>query len=180
MNAPSLTGQLVRLSMIESEEDFLQWAAWYRDGEYQRLLDTDPAALYTPAQIKTWLETKSGSFTLFGIRKLPEDRLIGFVDLSDFDWRVRSAWTGIGIGERDSWGKGYGTEAMRLLLQYAFASLNLNRVNLTVFSYNERAYRSYRKCGFCEEGRVRQLINRYDQRWDMVYMGILREEWQGT
>ncbi len=178
MTPPSLTGQSIRLSLIESEADLLQWAAWFRDGEFQRLLDTDPAGLHTPAELKTWLEAEQGAFTLYGIRTLSDDRLIGFVDLTGFDWLARSAWTAIGIGEREYWGKGLGTEAMRLMLKYAFETLNLNRVNLTVFDYNQRAYRSYRKCGFIEEGRVRQLINRYEQRWDMIYMGILREEWQ--
>ncbi len=178
MNAPCLSGQLVCLSPIESEEDLQQWAAWFRDGEFQRMLGTDPAALHSPEELKAWLEKDLASFCLFGIRSVADGRLIGFCDLSGFDWTAHSAWTAIGIGERDLWGKGFGTEAMRLLLQYAFATLNLNRVSLTVFGYNDRAYRSYLKCGFSEEGRARQCLNRFDQRWDMVYMGILREEWQ--
>jgi len=177
MSTLTLSGNLVRLTLMQSEEDLLQWSTWYRNGDFSRFLDANPALLYTPAQIKSWLEADRVEFTLFGIRTLAEDKLIGFVDLDGFDWVSRSAWTAIGIGGRDNWGKGYGTEAMRLLLRYAFATLNLNRVNLDVFGYNQRAYRSYVKCGFKEEGRERQALNRFNQRWDTVYMGILREEW---
>jgi RimJ/RimL family protein N-acetyltransferase len=100
------------------------------------------------------------------------------VDLAGFDWSARTAWTSIGIGSPENWGKGYGTEAMSLLAAYAFETVNLNRVNLNVFGYNERAFRSYLKCGFKEEGRVRQILLRNNQRWDMIYMGLLREEWK--
>jgi RimJ/RimL family protein N-acetyltransferase len=99
------------------------------------------------------------------------------IDLSGIDWVAGSAWVGIGIGEPADWGKGYGTDAMRILLRYAFAWLNLHRVTLNVFGYNERAVRSYIKCGFTEEGRMRQWLNRGDQRWDLIHMGILKEEW---
>jgi RimJ/RimL family protein N-acetyltransferase len=82
------------------------------------------------------------------------------------------------VGEREYWGRGYGTEAMRLVLQFAFQELNLHRVSLGVFAYNERAIRSYEKAGFRIEGRLRQGIHRVNQRWDEVVMGILRSEWE--
>jgi RimJ/RimL family protein N-acetyltransferase len=66
---------------------------------------------------------------------------------------------------------------MKLVLRYAFLELNLRRVTLNVFEYNERAIRSYEKAGFRLEGSQRQAIQREGRRWDMVYMGILREEW---
>ncbi len=180
MIAPILTGKLVRLDVLNAEEDLEQWAGWFRNGEFQRLLDDTPAALYTPAQIKEWLEKAPAGYTIFGIRTLCDDRLIGFVELSGFRWSARSAWVGIGIGLREFWGGGYGTEAMRLVCKYAFETVNLNRINLNVFEYNERAYRSYVKCGFKEEGRSRQAMLRDGKRWDVIYMGLLREEWQAV
>ena len=84
---------------------------------------------------------------------------------------------GIGIGERQDWNNGYGTDAMQVILRYAFMELNLRRVTLNVFEYNPRAIRSYEKAGFRHEGRIRQYLNRDGQRWDILYMGILREEW---
>ena len=86
----------------------------------------------------------------------------------------------IGIGEPDAWNKGYGSEAMRLMLRYGFEELNLNRVSLGVFSANPRGIRSYEKCGFVHEGRMREFARRDGQYWDLVFMGILREEWEAT
>jgi RimJ/RimL family protein N-acetyltransferase len=84
---------------------------------------------------------------------------------------------GLGIGETNYWSKGYGTDAMNVLLRFAFIEINLRRVTLTVFEYNPRAIRSYEKAGFRHEGRKRQLLHREGKRWDELYMGILREEW---
>ena len=84
---------------------------------------------------------------------------------------------GIGLGEREYWGKGYGTDAMKIILRYAFTELNLRRVTLDVFEYNQRGVRSYEKAGFVVEGRERGLILREGRRWDVIYMGILREDW---
>ena len=92
-------------------------------------------------------------------------------------WAHGEGWVGIGLGERDYWGNGYGTDAMRLMLRFAFDELNLWRVSLGVFAYNPRAIRSYEKAGFRREGLVRGDCRRDGQRWDSVFMGILRDEW---
>jgi RimJ/RimL family protein N-acetyltransferase len=85
---------------------------------------------------------------------------------------------GLSIGARENWGKGYGTEMMHLLLRYAFMEVNLRRVTLAVFEYNPRAIRTYEKAGFRHEGRVRGRLKRDGKRWDMLIMGVLREEWK--
>jgi RimJ/RimL family protein N-acetyltransferase len=74
-------------------------------------------------------------------------------------------------------GKGYGSEALKLLLQFAFLELNLHRIGLDVISYNEPAIRSYIRSGFSEEGRVREAIYREGKRYDRIYMGLLKQEW---
>jgi RimJ/RimL family protein N-acetyltransferase len=93
-------------------------------------------------------------------------------------WNHGDSFVGISIGEREFWDKGYGTDAMRVLLRYAFSELNLHRVSLTVFEYNPRAIRSYETAGYKVEGRERKFLKRGGKRWDMLYMGILRQEWQ--
>ena len=103
--------------------------------------------------------------------------LIGEVDLWLESWAHGEAWTGVVIGERDRWGHGYGTEALWLILRYAFTELNVRRVSLNVFANNLRAIRSYEKTGFRHEGVVRSDCRRDGERWDTVFMGILREEW---
>jgi RimJ/RimL family protein N-acetyltransferase len=169
----------VRLAVFDPEKDADAMAKWNLDSEYSRLLGAEPAYMWTPKQIKDFLEKEKDVF-FFIIHDLADDRPIGLIDLSGFNWSARHAWVGIGLGEREFWGKGYGSDAMRVLLRYAFAELNLNRVNLNVFEYNERAYKSYLKCGFVEEGRTRQAMLREGRRWDMIFMGILKSEWEAA
>ena len=173
-------GKLVRLAGIDPDEISKSFAQWSRDSEYMRLLDTDPPRLRSSKSIKEWtekeLEENQGMYW-FAIRTLNDDRLLGDITLSVISWGSRDAYAGIGIGAREFWGKGYGTEAMQLLLRYGFIELNLRRISLTVFEFNQRAVRSYEKAGFHLEGRQRQGMKREGRRWDILYMGILREEW---
>jgi RimJ/RimL family protein N-acetyltransferase len=94
------------------------------------------------------------------------------------DWKNRVGNVGIVIGEKEHWGKGFGTEALQLLVDYGFGVLNMHRIELETFDFNERAYKSYTKIGFKEEGRKRQahyIDGRHD---DVVFMGFLQEEWR--
>ena len=173
-------GKLVRLTGIDPEEASKTFAQWNRDSEYMRLLDSDPPRLHSSKAIKEWLEKdleRRTDMYWFAVRALEDDRLLGDVTLSVINWGSREAFTGIAIGVREFWGKGYGTDAMALLLRYGFLELNLRRISLNVFEFNQRALRSYEKAGFRLEGRQRQFIQREGCRWDILYMGILREEW---
>jgi ribosomal protein S18 acetylase RimI-like enzyme len=76
------------------------------------------------------------------------------------------------------WGRGYGTEATRMMLAHAFQNLGIHRVSLAVFAFNERAIRSYRKVGFTVEGRAREAIFRDGRFWDEISMSILEPEWR--
>ena len=109
-----------------------------------------------------------------------DGQLIGQCALFQFDEVAHTAMLGIGIGDKSYWGRGYGGEAIRLLLDYAFRLRNLRRVWLSVNSTNERAIRAYRACGFVEEGRLRQHVWSNGAYIDLVYMGLLRTEWQST
>ena len=115
---------------------------------------------------------------LFGIVVRETDRLIGSTGLSQIDLRNQNASFGMMIGEKSAWGKGYGTEATRLVVRYAFEELHLNRVQLHVYAYNLRGIRVYEKVGFRREGVLRQA-HVYDNRfWDTVVMAMLCEEWE--
>ena len=173
-------GKLVRLAGLEPEEVSKSFVQWNRDSEYTRLLDTDPPRLHSSKAIKEWIEKdleKQTDIYWFAVRALEDERLLGDITLSVINWGSRDAFAGIGIGEREFWGKGYGSDAMQLLLRYTFTELNLRRVSLTVFEFNQRAQRSYEKVGFRIEGRQRQIMQREGRRWDILYMGILREDW---
>lgn len=111
----------------------------------------------------------------FGIEA--DDTLIGICALFDEDSVNATAELGITIGDKAYWGRGYGRDAIRTLLDYAFRLRNLRRVFLHVIGTNERAMRAYRACGFIEEGRLRQHVWSNGAYVDEVIMGVLRDEW---
>lgn len=172
------TGQTVRLALVDPEADSKLFADWRRDSEYSRLLDSSPISLLPHQMDKEWIEKENLDSYVFMIRRLEDDQTIGFIELDGIGWRSRNGWVGIGIGARENWGKGYGTEAFRILIRFAFRELNLRRLSLTVFEYNPRAIRSYEKLGFEVEGRDREWLHRSGRRWDMIHMGLLRREWE--
>lgn len=175
-------GQLVRLSAFDHEEFGKVYANWNRDSELKRLMDSGASILYSEKAGKEFFEKMvkddSPDHHFFSIRALEDNRLLGDINLDVVNnWLGRNAFVGIGIGNREDWSKGYGTDAMNLVLRFAFTEINLHRVTLTVFEYNPRAVRSYEKAGFRHEGRIRGALLRDGKRWDMFFMGILREEW---
>jgi RimJ/RimL family protein N-acetyltransferase len=183
MNDRLLRGELVRLAALNLETDVETIAGWTRDSEFSHLLETGAPELWTAQSARAQLaeeqddEKSKGRRFSFGIRALADDRLIGFVDLEVNHWPQREGWLGIGIGRREDWGQGYGTDALQVLARYAFAELNLERLTLNVFAYNERAVRSYLKAGFIVEGRQRERLRRGARRYDMIFMGLLRADW---
>jgi len=174
-------GELVRLSIVAPDVRARCSLQWERHTAFLRYLDSAPAILYSSKKFQEWYEKdddeKTAKETSFDILALSDDRVLGFVGLFVEHPSHAEAWVGIGIGQRDDWSKGYGTDAMRLALRYAFTEMNLHRVSLGAFAYNPRAIRSYEKAGFCYEGRERDVLNRDGERADIVYMGILRSEW---
>lgn len=119
-------------------------------------------------------EDPSSRVLVISLRK--DNTCIGTTGCHNIDWRNRSAELGIVIGKPEYLGKGYGTEATDLLLDFSFNELNLHRVYLHVFDFNRRAVRSYQKCGFVEEGRLRDAFFREGHYHDIMVMGILEEE----
>ena len=175
------TGTLVQLSAYDPEEVGKAFSGWSRDSEYWRLMDAGPAYLFSTKgaiqHFEKGAEELDPAVYCFGVRRLADDKLIAEMVLEVINWTGRDAFIGLSIGERENWGKGYGTEMVNLLLRFAFLEINLKRVTLTVFEYNPRAIRVYEKLGFHHEGRERKLLQREGRRWDMLFMGILREEW---
>lgn len=105
-------------------------------------------------------------------------QFIGICALFNIEQTARTCELGISIGDKTAWGQGYGRSTINLLLEYAFLYHNFHKMTLRVNGRNERAIRAYRACGFVEEGRQRDQVwsnGRYD---DVVYMGILRQEWK--
>ena len=178
--ADYLVGEKVRLVPQDAERDSKLIANWRNNSEYLRLMDGDTAILFSVENIKKWLEGNENSddFAFFVIKDKTDDLVIGEIGLSGFKGQHANAWVGISIGDPENWGKGYGTDAMQVILKYGFGILNLNHVSLTVFEYNQRGVRSYEKAGFKLEGVQRQFLQRDGRRWDMYRMGILKSEWE--
>ena len=172
-------GRLVRLAAQDPEHDGEAQARWSYNSEFLRLLDSDPARPRTAKyyQDEGARHAERAHVFAFNIRALENDRLLGFISLWVGHWASGEGQVGIGIGERAHWGRGYGTDAMDMLLRYAFAKLNLARISLEAFAENPRAIRSYEKAGFTLEGTQRQWARRDGRRNNVVVMGILREDY---
>ncbi len=182
MDSNLFTGKLTRLAAAGPEELGELYARWSRDSEFMQLWDTGVPQPRDVKRTQEWFKQelekeRPGNFG-FLIQRLEDDRSIGLIGLWDTFSPHRSAWVSIGIGERELWGKGYGSDAMNVILRYGFVELNLHRVNLVTFGFNHRAIRSYEKVGFVREGNLRAAMLRYGERQDLVMMGILRSEWQ--
>ncbi len=178
MTTGIFTGKLVRLIVPDLNTDPQRTAAWSQDSEYMRLYDINLVMVLSPQSEKEDLEKRVSRNVWFMIQALSTGQVIGEVSLGGIDYPAGNAWLGIGIGNRDFWGKGCGSDAVRLMLNFGFREMNLRRVSLSVAEYNERALRVYEKLGFVVEGRCRKTILRFGRRWDKIMMGLLREEWE--
>jgi RimJ/RimL family protein N-acetyltransferase len=173
--APLFKGKLVRLA-APLPEDSEHFANWSQDDVYLRLLDDDPIRPLNAAHFAHFASPGSSDY-YFHLRTLADDTLIGFVVLFNIKWSNQSAELAIGIGLPEYRDKGYGSDGLRLILNYGFNELSLYRVGLTVIDYNAGAIRAYERVGFVREGVRRQAIQRNGSRFDLICYGILRDEW---
>ncbi|HYM16735.1 MAG TPA: GNAT family protein [Dehalococcoidia bacterium] len=176
-----IQGALVNLRPPELD-DLDRDTRWINDREVTRYLSA--RYLVSRAAEEAWLRDHAGrplsfSHAWFAI-ETKDGRHIGNTDLFEIVPEDRKANLGILIGEKDCWSKGYGTDAVRTLVRFAFDEMNLNRVELHVFAYNPRAVAAYRKAGFVEEGRMRAAHYAEGAHHDVIVMAALREGWRGA
>jgi RimJ/RimL family protein N-acetyltransferase len=174
-----LKGNKVQLEPVKREyiESYLKWL---NDPEIIQYL-----SIFIPLtrmMEEDWIDNLKNRkdtlvFAIITSEENDKKKLIGNCGLHDIDWKNRHCAVGIMIGEKEYHGKGYGTEAMELLIKYGFEEVNLNRIQLHVYDFNIRAIKSYTKIGFVEEGRMRQAMFKKGEYHDMVLMSILHEEW---
>ncbi len=128
----------------------------------------------------SWLHNKvdKGEVAQFIIHSDELEKDVGSVYLRDIDYNYQKAEYGIFIGEETARGHGIGAAAGKLILEYGFEVLNLNRIFLRVFARNERAINSYKKAGFVYEGLFRQDVIIDGVKEDVVFMSILREDYE--
>ncbi len=175
-------GDRVRLRAME-RSDIPTFVRWFNDPEVRRylLMHTPPSS----AQEEQWFEDilqrqQRQEVFIFVVEARIEDEWapIGNISLFRINWKDRWAIFGIALGEKAHWDKGYGTDATRTMLRFAFEELNLHRVELEVFDENARARRCYEKVGFRYEGTRRQAAFFEGRYHDSHLMSILREEFQ--
>jgi len=172
-------GERIRLTALRPEDAPLM-VRWYEDGEFSRLWDSSVSRPKTEASIRKWFEDTDSAKDeyAFAIRLMYSDEMIGYIDVSGIQWNHGTGWIAIAIGDPVNRGKGFGYEAIMLALQFAFHEINLHRVQLTVFSYNERAIKLYERIGFTREGVYREFLSRDGRRYDMMLYGLLKREWE--
>jgi RimJ/RimL family protein N-acetyltransferase len=170
-------GEKVQLRPLE-RDDLPRFVRWFADAEVRRHL-----SIYLPfslAQEERWFDSlldrlKSEQTVLMAIETI-DGVLIGNVGLDAINWKDRNAELGIVIGEKEYWNQGYGTDAIRTILQVAFDQMNLHRVFLRVDADNPRGIRCYEKVGFRLEGTYREAVYRGGAYRDQHVMGILEPE----
>jgi len=174
-----LKGERITLGPVKKEyiESYLKW---FNDPEITQNLNMFRP--FTRMMEEDWIENlKNRDDTIVFAIIIPDEnnveKLIGNCGIHAIDWKNRVAEVGITIGEKEYQSKGYGTEAMEVLLEYGFKTVNLNRIQLRVYEFNSRAINSYNKIGFIEEGRMRQAIFINGDYHDVIFMSILQEEW---
>ena len=174
-----LTGRKARLTAV-TPADMSTIARWWHDPEFLRLYNASPAMPLNEEQISRRFEVSQPNPEnfLFAVRPVDSESIIGLLELDGVSWSNRTTFVSIGIGDPEHRGQGYGGEAMKLALGFAFGELNLHRVCLTVFSYNTAAISLYERLGFTREGVYREHLERDGRRHDMILYGILRPEWE--
>jgi RimJ/RimL family protein N-acetyltransferase len=176
MQNPFIVGERIYLRPLE-RADAPTLQPWFNDLEVTRF-----TTHYLPISLPKEEEfidkgSRSETDVILGIMLRDGDRLIGATGLHGISARHRSCTLGISIGDKREWGKGYGSEAVRLLVGWAFSTANINRVALEVLTFNERARRCYERLGFQKEGILRQRHFCDGKFHDSIAMAILREEW---
>jgi len=178
-------GKDIRFGPIDYEKDPEVEARWTHDSDFLRMMDTAPARPMSAALVKKQyeklekqMEERKNQY-YFTIRARDDDRLIGKAMVQWIEWTNGNGYLRLGIGAAEDRGKGYGKQALQMLLRIAFAELNLFRVSALVPEYNTAAVALLKKLGFVEEVRRRQAVERDNKRWDLLVFGLLQAEWLG-
>ena len=168
-----LEGEHVYISPMNVEDAEI-YTKWLNNAEITQYLSIHNGLVSIPGE-RTYIEEFCKQEFNMCIVKKENDELIGNIGLSELDYKDGTAELGIFIGEKENLGKGYGSEAIKLLTKYAFEELRLHSIYLRTYDINERAIRAYEKCGFKEFGRRHESIFMHGKYHDVVYMELINK-----
>ena len=171
-----IVGERLYLSPM-NVEDAETYVNWLNSRGVSDNLGMTSSVVTVPGE-KEYIESKKNNDYDFSI-VLNDDTIIGNISLMHVDLVSGKATLGIFIGDEENRNKGYGTEAINLLLEYGFRYLNLHSIRLDLLDVNERAHRCYLKCGFKDSGRTREAIFINGKYYDKLHMDILEKEFKG-
>jgi len=167
-----IIGEKIYLSPI-NKDDVEIYTKWVNDSEITGYIGLTRRVISVSGEQKV-LEELSKGYTFAIVKN--DDTLIGNIGLFDIENIDRKATLGLFIGDAENRGKGYGAEALRLIIGYGFNTLNLHNIMLLVHSDNERGLACYKKVGFKEFGRRRESVFKNGQYFDEIYMEVLASE----
>ncbi|WP_130805560.1 GNAT family N-acetyltransferase [Senegalia massiliensis] len=161
------------------KEDIKKAKEYVNDAEIKGLLSPGIPYPYTLEDEEKWYQNQSANNDKynFAIRTLEDNKYIGGCGINSVNWKNSNVIIGIFIGDKDYWSKGYGTDALKVLIKFIFNEMNINKIKLNVYSFNKRAIRCYEKCGFKVEGVLKQEIYRHGKYQDDILMALLKEDW---
>lgn len=170
-----IVGEKVYLSPI-NPEDAMQYVEWLNNIDTAKYLG-QYTLIHTETNEKAWINSidKNGEYN-FAIVEKENDKLLGNVSLVNIKQINRTAELGIFIGDKDYLSKGYGSDAIRAILDYGFNYLNLNNIMLRAFAFNKRAIKAYEKCGFKTFGIWKEAYYFNGEYVDEVYMNVLKRD----
>jgi RimJ/RimL family protein N-acetyltransferase len=172
-------GKLIRLRRL-SEQDVSSFLPFWNNYQLRQYLPTPLPS--SEEDLSKFIENANNNFAArkgftFGIEALDSGKLVGIVNLVNISWIGHNGEIGsLAIFDPEVWGKGYGSDAMKVILDMAFSVLNLYNVYLYVAGFNNRAIAFYEKLGFTKQGRIREMAYRNGVRYDVIVMDILRSE----
>lgn len=152
---------------------------WFSDVEYLRTYDYMPPIAQTKEQVDKIFDDyeKNEESEVFAIKLKENNQIIGIAGFDDIVKENKVATLFIGIGDKNTRGKGYGKEALNLLLEYGFNELDFYRIQLNVLEFNNAAISLYEKAGFIKEGVFREFVLRDGKRYDLYLYGLLKSEY---
>ena len=173
----SILGRKILLRAIE-EEDLPSLHKWANDPEIWYLLGGWHFPSSMEFERKWFLSLQSDNLNQRFAIQAPDGGLIGTANLVDIDWKNNHAFHGMMLGDKDSRGKGYGTDTVMAMMRYAFEELHLERLDSGIIEYNEISLHTYcQKCGWKEEGRMRKWFFRRNRYWDNIVVGVTRDDY---